>query len=73
MVALNLILSGEKKENEDVAQRIPQIRISFLNVDILDNESIMLKSLTGKKLGIWVAHGKESFLYLKAKINTKSQ
>jgi len=30
---------------------------SFLNVDILENNSVMLNSLAGSKLGIWVAHG----------------
>ena len=34
---------------------------SFLNVDIHANESVMLKSLAGKKLGIWVAHGEGQF------------
>ena len=34
---------------------------SFLNVDILDNESVMLKSMSGKRLGIWVAHGEGKF------------
>ena len=30
---------------------------AFLNVEVLDNESVMLKTLSGSKLGIWVAHG----------------
>jgi phosphoribosylformylglycinamidine synthase len=34
----------------------------FLNVEILDNESVMLKSLSGSRLGIWVAHGEGKFL-----------
>ena len=38
---------------------------SFLNVDILENDSVMLKSLAGSKLGIWVAHGEGRFSFPK--------
>lgn len=34
---------------------------TFINVDILDNHSVMLKSLAGSRLGIWVAHGEGKF------------
>ncbi len=34
---------------------------AFLNVEIKKNNSIMLKSLAGSKLGIWVAHGEGMF------------
>jgi phosphoribosylformylglycinamidine synthase len=34
---------------------------SFIGVDILPNHSVMLKSLAGSKLGIWVAHGEGKF------------
>jgi phosphoribosylformylglycinamidine synthase len=34
----------------------------FINVDVLENESVMLKSLTGKRLGIWIAHGEGQFV-----------
>jgi len=33
----------------------------FLNVTIQQNESVMLKSLAGSRLGIWVAHGEGKF------------
>lgn len=33
----------------------------FLNVNILENQSVMLKSLVGSRLGIWVAHGEGKF------------
>jgi phosphoribosylformylglycinamidine synthase len=35
----------------------------YLNVDIEENNSVMLKSLAGSKLGIWVAHGEGRFLF----------
>ncbi|NLX80615.1 MAG: phosphoribosylformylglycinamidine synthase [Proteiniphilum sp.] len=34
---------------------------SFLSVEIPKNNSVMLKSLAGSKLGIWVAHGEGRF------------
>lgn len=36
---------------------------SYLNVDIPENNSVMLSSLAGSKLGIWVAHGEGRFLF----------
>ncbi len=33
----------------------------FLDVDVRENKSIMLKSLAGTRLGIWVAHGEGRF------------
>ncbi|MFW6310127.1 MAG: phosphoribosylformylglycinamidine synthase subunit PurQ, partial [Prolixibacteraceae bacterium] len=34
---------------------------SFLNVEVLENQSVMLANMTGMKLGIWVAHGEGKF------------
>ena len=34
---------------------------AFLSVDIPENKSIMLASMAGSKLGIWVAHGEGKF------------
>lgn len=33
----------------------------FLTVDIAENNSVMLKSLSGSRLGVWVAHGEGKF------------
>ncbi len=38
----------------------------FLNVEIPENNSVMLKSLAGSRLGIWVAHGEGKFTMPKA-------
>ena len=35
----------------------------FINVDIHENNSVMLKSLAGSRLGIWVAHGEGRFSF----------
>jgi len=34
---------------------------AFIGLEILHNQSVMLKSLAGSKLGIWVAHGEGKF------------
>jgi phosphoribosylformylglycinamidine synthase len=34
---------------------------TFVNVDIRENHSVMLKSLAGSRLGIWSAHGEGKF------------
>ncbi|MEI7980363.1 MAG: phosphoribosylformylglycinamidine synthase subunit PurQ, partial [Bacteroidota bacterium] len=34
---------------------------SFVSLDIVENHSVMLQSLAGSKLGIWVAHGEGKF------------
>lgn len=34
---------------------------TFLNVEVLENESIMFSNMVGMKLGIWVAHGEGKF------------
>ena len=35
----------------------------FINVDIRENNSVMLKSLSGSRLGTWVAHGEGRFSF----------
>jgi len=42
---------------------------SFLNVDIPENNSVMLSSLAGSKLGVWVAHGEGMFILQESKEN----
>ncbi len=34
----------------------------FINVDILETNSILLQSMTGSRLGIWLAHGEGRFI-----------
>ncbi len=38
----------------------------FLNVEVPENNSVMLKTLSGTRLGIWVAHGEGRFVMPKA-------
>ena len=34
---------------------------AFVGVEIAENNSVMLKSMAGMKLGVWVAHGEGKF------------
>jgi phosphoribosylformylglycinamidine synthase len=61
MVALDLVYPQKKGKMKMHHNESHKFESSFLNVDILDNESVMLKSLAGRKLGIWVAHGEGKF------------
>jgi phosphoribosylformylglycinamidine synthase len=61
MMELNLVHPELKKKpfmSHNESQKFESI---FLSVDIPENDSIMLKSLAGSKLGIWVAHGEGKF------------
>ncbi len=57
MVELGLVYPGHTAPPEMHFNASHKFESAFLNVDILPNNSVMLKSLTGYRLGIWVAHG----------------
>ncbi len=61
MVALDLIYPEKNKKIKMLHNASSKFESNYLNVDVLENQSIMLKSLAGKKLGIWVAHGEGKF------------
>jgi len=61
MVALDLIYPEKEKKIKMLHNQSHKFESAFLTVDIIENESVMLKSLTGSKLGIWVAHGEGKF------------
>jgi phosphoribosylformylglycinamidine synthase len=48
---------------------------TFINMSIPENNSVMLKSLAGTRLGAWVAHGEGRFLLPKTldKVNIVAQ
>ncbi len=57
MVELGLVYPGHTSPPQMHFNASHKFESAFLNVDILPNNSVMLKSLTGYRLGIWVAHG----------------
>ena len=61
MVALDLVYPEKEQKIKMLHNESHKFESAFLNVDILENDSVMLKSLAGKKLGIWVAHGEGKF------------
>ncbi len=61
MVELNLINPGHEKRAHMMHNRSQKFESQFLGLAIPQNESVMLGSLSGTKLGVWVAHGEGRF------------
>ncbi len=62
MAELGLVYFNSSKNVKMEHNDSGKFESSFLNVDILPNHSIMLSSLAGCKLGVWVAHGEGKFI-----------
>ncbi len=61
MVELGLIYPDHEKQPWMSWNDSHKYECAFVGLDILENHSVMLKSLAGSKLGIWVAHGEGKF------------
>jgi phosphoribosylformylglycinamidine synthase len=61
MVELDLVTSGHSHKPKMLHNASHKFESAFLSVDIPENNSVMLKSLSGNTLGIWVAHGEGRF------------
>jgi len=61
MTELGLIYPNHEKHPKMLHNGSGKFESAFLNVDILPNNAVMLKSLSGSRLGIWVAHGEGKF------------
>jgi phosphoribosylformylglycinamidine synthase len=61
MVELGLVYPEHTQKARMLHNESHKFESAFLNVDIMENDSVMLKSLAGTKLGIWVAHGEGKF------------
>ncbi len=61
MVELNLINPEHGKRSKMLHNNSHKFESVFLGLDIQQNESVMFGSLSGNKLGIWVAHGEGKF------------
>jgi phosphoribosylformylglycinamidine synthase len=62
MVELDLVNPGNAKGIKMARNTSHKFESGFVSVDVLENKSIMLNSLSGKKLGVWVAHGEGRFI-----------
>ena len=61
MVELGLVYPEHDAKPKMLHNESHKFESAFLNVDIQENNSVMLKTLAGSKLGIWVAHGEGKF------------
>ena len=71
MTELDLIYPDHDKHPRMIHNDSHKFESGFVNVNIEDTNSIMLKSLKGRRLGVWIAHGegKFNFPYGKEKYN----
>ena len=63
MVELGLLTQEHKQKPRMELNESGKFESAFLNVDIPENNSVMLSSLAGSRLGIWVAHGEGRFIF----------
>ncbi len=61
MVELDLIYPDHDEKPQMLYNDSHKFESAFINIDIHKNISVMLKSLEGSRLGIWVAHGEGKF------------
>jgi phosphoribosylformylglycinamidine synthase len=71
MIELGLINPEHSRKPKMLINKSGKFESAFLNVFIPDNNSVMFKSMTGSRLGIWVAHteGRFSFPYTEERYN----
>jgi phosphoribosylformylglycinamidine synthase len=62
MMELDLVYPDRKNHPKMHLNASGKFESAFLNLNILPNESVMLKSLAGSRLGIWVAHAEGKFI-----------
>jgi phosphoribosylformylglycinamidine synthase len=61
MIELNLVVPGHTTSPKMEHNASGKFESAFLSVDIPANPSVMLRSLEGMRLGVWVAHGEGRF------------
>ena len=61
MMELDLIYPERKDHPKMHLNRSGKFESGFIGVDILPNRSVMLSSLAGSRLGVWVAHAEGRF------------
>jgi len=63
MIELGLIYPDHPEQPKMLHNDSGKFESAFINVDVNENNSVMLKSLVGSRLGIWVAHGEGKFSF----------
>lgn len=67
MVELGLVYPEHEEKPKMLHNNSHKFESIFLNMEIPQNDSVMLGSLSGSKLGVWVAHGEGKFHFPYAK------
>jgi phosphoribosylformylglycinamidine synthase len=62
MIELGLVNKDHDQKPKMAVNKSQKFESGFINVDIPENNSVMLKSFAGSRLGIWVAHGEGQFV-----------
>ena len=61
MMELGLVYPEWKDHPKMLHNESGKFESIFLNITIAENNSVMLKSMAGSRLGVWVAHGEGKF------------
>nr|WP_321410178.1 phosphoribosylformylglycinamidine synthase [uncultured Carboxylicivirga sp.] len=61
MVELGLIYPDHAEKPTMLHNESHKFESNFINMDIAENNSVMLNTLAGSRLGVWVAHGEGKF------------
>lgn len=61
LIELDLINPGHDEKPKMLFNASHKFESSFLNVEIARNNSVMMHSLEGMRLGVWIAHGEGQF------------
>ncbi|MDR0544958.1 MAG: phosphoribosylformylglycinamidine synthase [Odoribacteraceae bacterium] len=61
MVELGLLYPDHPEMPRMLHNDSHKFESGFVNIDIIENHSVMLHSLAGARLGVWVAHGEGKF------------
>ncbi|MDR0682479.1 MAG: phosphoribosylformylglycinamidine synthase [Dysgonamonadaceae bacterium] len=61
MIELNLINPDHRKKDRMFHNDSHKFESGFISVKIPQNQSVMFSSLSGSRLGIWIAHGEGKF------------
>ena len=68
-VELGLLTPDHKEKPKMLHNETAKFECNFTSVEIQENNSVMLSSLAGSKLGIWAAHGEGKFSFPKSEDN----
>lgn len=67
MVELGLVYPEHREKVKMLHNESHKFESAFVNVTIPENNSVMLRSLAGQRLGVWIAHGEGKFSLPQAK------